>query len=348
MADTLAVSKTIMSINQTLVHNYKDVMSSLPSAEKRVADCCAISRTRKPGESSLFHTRKAETMASAATVSQESSHRDELLMQQSLLFSETLEDLKGLRKQLYSAAEYFEITYNKEAQKQIVEETLKDYAIKALVNTVDHLGSVAYKVNNFLDDKMGEISGMDLRLSCLEQKSKYGEETRESVFEFVSPIIFSLTVEQTLHDVAETRLKSHQFKNIGIQAIAAETGSESIRDEFYELRSPQHLPRKSPKLFTSISMNQRQENQATSPRRFLLPRSGSLMQRSSSPSHSNSKKRWPSEPRRTVSLSTSIAEREKVKDMEQYSSKSKRLFKAMLSLRKSKKDVTAYKFLDDN
>ncbi|KAL4347646.1 hypothetical protein GQ457_17G022540 [Hibiscus cannabinus] len=296
-------------------------------------------------------------MASAATVPQESSHRDELLMQQSLLFSETLEDLKGLRKQLYSAAEYFEITYNKEAQKQIVEETLKDYAIKALVNTVDHLGSVAYKVNNFLDDKMGEVSGMDLRLSCLEQRLRTCQEfvnlgglsQQSLVLEAVEHNKrYIFPVEQTLHDVAETRLESHQFKNIGIQAIAAETGSESIRDEFYELRSPQHLPRKSPKLFTSISMNQRQENQSTSPRRFPLPRSDSLMQRSSSPSHSNSKKRWPSEPRRTVSLTTSIAEREKVKDMEQYSSKSKRLFKAMLSLRKSKKDVTVYKFLDDN
>ncbi|KAK8489073.1 hypothetical protein V6N11_028434 [Hibiscus sabdariffa] len=347
MADTLAVSKTIMSINQTLVHNYKDVMSSLPSAEKRVADCCAISRTRKPGESSLFHTRKAETMASAATVSQESSHRDELLMQQSLLFSETLEDLKGLRKQLYSAAEYFEITYNKEAQKQIVEETLKDYAIKALVNTVDHLGSVAYKVNNFLDDKMGEISGMDLRLSCLEQRLR----TCQEFVNLGGLSQQSLVLEAVEHNKREQvfdDVSVQYFSTPGIQAIAAETGSESIRDEFYELRSPQHLPRKSPKLFTSISMNQRQENQATSPRRFLLPRSGSLMQRSSSPSHSNSKKRWPSEPRRTVSLSTSIAEREKVKDMEQYSSKSKRLFKAMLSLRKSKKDVTAYKFLDDN
>ncbi|GMJ06279.1 ABL interactor-like protein 3 [Hibiscus trionum] len=307
-------------------------------------------------------------MASAATVPQESSHRDELLMQQSLLFSETLKDLKGLRKQLYSAAEYFEMTYNKEAQKQIVEDTLKDYAIKALVNTVDHLGSVAYKVNNFLDDKMDEISGMDLRLSCLEQRLRTCQEfvnlggisQQSLVLEAVEhDKRYIFPVERTLNDVAETRLKSHptrifsrldspQFKNIGIQAIAEETGSESIRDEFYELRSPQHLPRKSPKLFTSISMNQRQENRSTSPRRFPLPRSGSLMQRSSSPSHANSKKRWPSEPRRTVSLSTSIAEREKSKDMEQYSSKSKRLFKAMLSLRKSKKDVTVYKFLDEN
>ncbi|XP_039022694.1 protein ABIL3-like isoform X2 [Hibiscus syriacus] len=296
-------------------------------------------------------------MTSAAAVPQESSHRDELLMQQSLLFSETLKDLKSLRKQLYSAAEYFEITYNKEAQKQIVEDTLKDYAIKALVNTVDHLGSVAYKVNDFLDDKMGEIFGTDLRLSCLEQRLQTyrefvnlgGLSQQSLVLEAVKHNKrYIFPVEQTPNDVAETRLKSQQFKNIGIQAIATETGSESIRDGFYELRSPQHLPRKSPKLFTSISMNQRQENRSTSPRRFPLPRSGSLMQRSSSPSHSNSRKRWPSEPRRTVSLSTSVAEREKVKDMEQYSSKSKRLFKAMLSLRKSKKDVTVYKYSDEN
>lgn len=55
-----------------------------------------------------------------------------------------------------------------------MEDTLKDYAIKALVNTVDHLGSVAFKLNNFLDEKMGENSGMELRLSCLEQVPSLG------------------------------------------------------------------------------------------------------------------------------------------------------------------------------
>ncbi|OMP02899.1 hypothetical protein COLO4_10744 [Corchorus olitorius] len=270
---------------------------------------------------------------------QESSHRDEILMQQCLLFSDTLKDLKSLRNQLYSAAEYFELAYCKEDQKQIVEETLKDYAIKALVNTVDHLGSVAYKVNNFLDEKMGEIRGMDLRLSCMEQ------------------VFFQ--VEETLNDNAHTRLKSyptsirgrldfHRSKNIGINpAIAAETHVESVGDEFFVLRSPQPLPRQVPLLFTSKSMNKKPENRSTSPRRFPLLRSGSVMQRSTSPSHTNAKRRYPSEPRRTYSL-CSVAEREKGKDMEQYSSKSKRLFKAMLSLRKSKKDITVYKFLDEN
>lgn len=48
-------------------------------------------------------------------------------------------------------------------------ETLKDYAIKALVNTVDHLGSVTYKVNDLLDEKVDEVSGTELRVSCIEQ-----------------------------------------------------------------------------------------------------------------------------------------------------------------------------------
>lgn len=48
-------------------------------------------------------------------------------------------------------------------------EGAKDYAIKALINTVDHLGSVAFKVNNLFDKKIGEASETGLRLTCLEQ-----------------------------------------------------------------------------------------------------------------------------------------------------------------------------------
>ncbi|KAK9008939.1 hypothetical protein V6N11_080415 [Hibiscus sabdariffa] len=264
----------------------------------------------------------------AVSVPQESSHRDELFMQESLVFSDNLKDLKSLRKQLYSAAEYFEIAYGNQLQKQIVEETLKDYAIKALVNTVDHLGSVAYKINSFLDEKMSEYCGMELRF---------------------------------YEAIANTRLKSHptctlagldlrRFKNIhhgfGVKAKPTDTPSERVGDGLLMLRSPRPLPRQQrPQLFTSVSMNLRPENRATSPRHFPLSRTGSPMSRSISP---NAKRRYPSEPRRTVSLS-SVRERERGEDVEQYSTKSKRLFKAMLSLRKSKKDPPAlYKFLDDN
>ncbi|XP_017973763.1 PREDICTED: protein ABIL3 isoform X1 [Theobroma cacao] len=323
--------------------------------------------TWTPEKTQVSTIEENMTSTTSVSVPQESSHRDELLMQQSLLFSDTLKDLKSLRKQLYSAAEHFELAYSKEEQKQIVEETLKDYAIKALVNTVDHLGSVAYKVNNFLDEKMGGICGMQLRLSCLEQRLRTCQEfvslggiSQQSLVleasEHHKRYIFP--VEDTLNDFAQTSLKSHptsmcarldlhQFKKIGIQAIAAETPSECVGDEFFVLRSPQPLPRQRPLLFTSKSMNQRAENPSTSPRYFPLPRSGSLMQRSTSPNHRNDKRRYPSEPRRTISSST-LGERERAKDMEQYSSKSKRLFKAMLSLRKPKKDATLYKFLDEN
>lgn len=47
--------------------------------------------------------------------------------------------------------------------------TLKDYAIKAVVNTVDHLGSLSYKVGDFVDEKVDEVSGTELRVSCIEQ-----------------------------------------------------------------------------------------------------------------------------------------------------------------------------------
>nr|DAD36226.1 TPA_asm: hypothetical protein HUJ06_006866 [Nelumbo nucifera] len=114
-----------------------------------------------------------ETMPSFSPLSvpqpQEASTYDELSMQQSLLFSDSLKDLKNLRAQLYSAAEYFELSYTNDDQKQIVVETLKDYAIKALVNTVDHLGSMTYKVNGLLDEKVEEVSGTELRVSCIEQ-----------------------------------------------------------------------------------------------------------------------------------------------------------------------------------
>nr|GMC64732.1 protein ABIL3-like [Ipomoea batatas] len=99
----------------------------------------------------------------------ESADYDKASMPQNMLLSDSLEDLANLRKQLYSAAEYFELSYINDDQKQIVANTLKDYAIKALVSTVDHLGSVTYKANDMLDEKVVEVSGTELRISCVEQ-----------------------------------------------------------------------------------------------------------------------------------------------------------------------------------
>eukprot|EP00262_Sarcandra_glabra_P005963 TRINITY_DN1792_c0_g1_i2.p1 TRINITY_DN1792_c0_g1~~TRINITY_DN1792_c0_g1_i2.p1 ORF type:complete len:209 (-),score=30.43 TRINITY_DN1792_c0_g1_i2:25-651(-) len=119
-----------------------------------------------------------ESMSASSSLSipQEPSTYDEFSMQQSLLFSDSLKDLKNLRAQLYSAAEYFELSYNNDDQKQIVVNTLKDYAVKALINTVDHLGSVTYKVNDLLDEKVDEVSGTEIRVSCIEQRLRTCQE----------------------------------------------------------------------------------------------------------------------------------------------------------------------------
>lgn len=51
-------------------------------------------------------------------------------------------------------------------------ESLKDYVTKALINTIDHLGSVAFKVNSLVDQKFGEVSALELHFCCLQQVLK--------------------------------------------------------------------------------------------------------------------------------------------------------------------------------
>ncbi|KVH91099.1 hypothetical protein Ccrd_006878 [Cynara cardunculus var. scolymus] len=95
---------------------------------------------------------------------------DEASMEQSMRFVNALQELKNLRPQLYSAAEYCEKSYLHSEQKQMVLDNLKDYAIRALVNAVDHLGTVAYKLTDLLDQQALEISSTELHVTCLHQQ----------------------------------------------------------------------------------------------------------------------------------------------------------------------------------
>ncbi|GJU17491.1 ABI-1-like protein 1 [Tanacetum coccineum] len=91
---------------------------------------------------------------------------DEVSMEQSIGFVKALQELKNLRPQLYSAAEYCEKSYLHSEQKQTVLDNLKDYAVRALVNAVDHLGTVAYKLTDLLDQQALEISSTELHVTC--------------------------------------------------------------------------------------------------------------------------------------------------------------------------------------
>jgi hypothetical protein len=46
---------------------------------------------------------------------------------------------------------------------------LKEYAVKALVNTVDHLGSISFKVSSLVDQRFDEVVEANLRVSCIQQ-----------------------------------------------------------------------------------------------------------------------------------------------------------------------------------
>ncbi|XVF33237.1 hypothetical protein REPUB_Repub17cG0151400 [Reevesia pubescens] len=95
---------------------------------------------------------------------------DEVSMERSKSFVKALQELKNLRPQLYSAAEYCEKSYLHSEQKQMVLDNLKDYAVQALVNAVDHLGTVAYKLTDLLEQQTLEVSTMELKASCLNQQ----------------------------------------------------------------------------------------------------------------------------------------------------------------------------------
>ncbi|XP_019169054.1 PREDICTED: protein ABIL2-like isoform X2 [Ipomoea nil] len=107
---------------------------------------------------------------------QERNNYDEILMQHRTNITDSLKDLKNLRKQFYSAAEYFEVSYGKDEHKQELVDTMKVYVSKAVINTVDHLGSIAAKLDTFLDEKVGEFSATELRFSCVEQRSRSCQE----------------------------------------------------------------------------------------------------------------------------------------------------------------------------
>ncbi|KAL5101492.1 hypothetical protein RYX36_005819 [Vicia faba] len=95
---------------------------------------------------------------------------DEVSMERNKSFINSLQELKNLRPQLYSAAEYCEKYYLHSEQKQMVLDNLKDYAVRALVNAVDHIGNVAYKLTGLLEQHTLDISTMDLKVSTINQK----------------------------------------------------------------------------------------------------------------------------------------------------------------------------------
>lgn len=95
---------------------------------------------------------------------------DEASMERSKSFIKALQELKNLRPQLYTASEYCEKSYLHSEQKQKVLDNLKDYALRAVVNAVDHLGTVAYKLTDLFEQQASEVSTYELKVARLNQQ----------------------------------------------------------------------------------------------------------------------------------------------------------------------------------
>ncbi|PIA34727.1 hypothetical protein AQUCO_03700180v1 [Aquilegia coerulea] len=340
-----------------------------------------------------------ETMSSSSSFSapHEFCNYEEYSMEQSLILSDNLKDLKNLRSQLYSAAEYFEVSYTNDDRKQTVVNTLKDYTINALVNTVDHLGSVTYKVNDLMEEKVDEVSGTELRVACIEQRLRTCQEcidrggiSQQSLVmtppkyhkRYILPVVG--TVHGVEHDVLKSQVcnfdneDNHNHVMNAVQTMIRGSQPSTLRRGRSPSPSHKHLSRPGSFSFTdkvnpeNTDKQKASEKRTSSPLRskFPLLRSGSLSSRPATPHSSRPttpttsrlttpNQRRPTTPtpfnrrpqyRADTQKPSSIhlhAEWDSKQDIEQQPSKSKRLFKALLSRRKSKHDEMLYTFLDE-
>ncbi|KAH9611364.1 hypothetical protein KSS87_021946 [Heliosperma pusillum] len=253
-------------------------------------------------------------------------------------------------------------------------DTLKEYAIKALVNTVDHLGSVTYKVNDFLDEQVEEVSGTELRVSCIEQ-SKGWKKQRASHWRRWWGLrrLYCAGQSMNISNLASLNFKSRgideddwlQFRTAVIPTIR--DTSSSVRETPSTIKETPPLARRgrsiSPSPRTSRlpgsfsftgSTPKKDDIRSLSPRRFPLLRSGSLASRPATPKSSRpttpntalERQRYLPDAWKSVSMRIHH-EKEKPKDIERQPSKSKRLLKALLSRRKSKKDDMLLTYLDE-
>ncbi|KAJ8649553.1 hypothetical protein MRB53_002576 [Persea americana] len=302
---------------------------------------------------------------SSLFLSQEASTYDDISMEQNLLFSDSLKDLKTLRTQLYYAAEYFEVSYTNDDHKETVANTLKDYAVRAIVNTVDHLGCASDKVNGLFDEKADEVAATELRVSCIEQKIQtcQAHNDREGISQQSLAIMtpkyhkrYSLPAGESISGSTQTLARQQSFGLDEMRKITRDTPSS-----FRKLCSPSPSPQRgtflvadkrtvspvpTPRLFRSRSMSSRPTTPNSSNTQRSTTPNPSQIQRTATLNSCNTQRLCPSEPQKSASMRL-FNEKEGQKGVDQYPSISKRLLKALLTRNKSKNDPMMYSYLDE-
>ncbi|XP_020160379.1 putative protein ABIL2 isoform X1 [Aegilops tauschii subsp. strangulata] len=298
---------------------------------------------------------------------------EEVQMEEAFIFSQTIKDLKALRPQLYSAAEYFELAYTQEGGKQAVMSNLKEYAVKALINTVDHLGSISFKVSSLVDQKLDEVAEANLRASCIQQRAQTIQAcvnreglTQQSLVitapkyhkRYILPAgdgsVPNAVPNFSEMNKAKSRTTQMHQAFRAAAASAAQTKNKDKQASFRKLRSiarapsqsarsssPAQHPRFVPPSDTAIPTKRDKRSDSPMYSTTPLTRSGSLSKKSSllKTSSVRVQMQTTSDPKRLVPL-RSYADRynDDSKESDQTLKKSKKFLKSLLSRRKSGKE----------
>ncbi|XP_020405363.1 protein ABIL1 isoform X2 [Zea mays] len=305
---------------------------------------------------------------------------EEVQIQEALLFSETIKGLKTLRSQLYSAAEYFELAYTQQDEKQAVTNNLKEYAVKALVNTVDHLGSISFKVSSLIDQRFSEATDADLRISCIHQRTQASQACvdREGIsqqslvitapkyhkryilpaqgqsmpsampnFREMNKVVVTGRASQ-MHQVfsaAETRAKEKKQPSLRKLQSIARLPSQRARSASPAQRAHPMAPAKNA---TPTNRDKRSESPVPSTAPAPLTRSASLSKKASLLKTSSVRAQAAvSQPKKLAPMRTQVDRSDDSKDGERTPKKSKKFLKSILSRRKSRKDEPLPSYFDD-
>ncbi|KAL4565404.1 hypothetical protein LXL04_029498 [Taraxacum kok-saghyz] len=177
------------------------------------------------------------------------------------LFTDALKDLRNVKQQLYSAAEHFEDSYYKNDGKQMLLESLKDYISKSLIKTIDHLGCISYKLDNFLHHNLNQLSSINLQVVCIEQRLQTCEAYANNV---------GLSQQSVITETPKYRTK---YIVPVIATECRETKSSGVR-KWYGEEASSEFPRGSVDfLFTKASLKKRLEkrSRSMSPLHFRSP-----------------------------------------------------------------------------
>ncbi|XP_022029236.1 protein ABIL2 isoform X2 [Helianthus annuus] len=288
------------------------------------------------------------------------SNYHEYLSAHRSLFADGLKDLRNVKEQLYSAAEHFQDSYHKNDQKQMLLESLKDYISKSMLKTVDHLGCVTNKVNKLLDEHVNEVSKTKLLVSGIEQRlrtcqicANYGELSQQSLMMQTPKYYKQYPAQEGCISEAnkpktgpvQSSGLSSMYKNLCRKGYSRQTCTElpsglitfSLTKDA-SLKKIEKRSRSVSPLRFSIRCSGSSANQPTCPS-FSVKFSASSVHRSISPNPSSSRQQQPPEAMKSQTLYPQRPSRPSTKDMEIYSKKTRNLFKALLSIYKSKNNI---------